>query len=43
MDYRIAIPSIKRAKTIKDKTINYLAKTDIDFSKVDLFLADHYP
>ena len=40
MDYRIAIPSIKRAKTIKDKTINYLAKTDIDFSKVDLFLSD---
>ena len=40
MDYRIAIPSIKRANTIKDKTINYLAKTDIDFSKVDLFLSD---
>jgi hypothetical protein len=40
MDYRIAIPSIKRATTIKEKTINYLAKTDIDFSKVDLFLSD---
>ena len=40
MDYRIAIPSIKRAKTLKEKTISYLAKTNINFNKIDLFLSD---
>jgi hypothetical protein len=40
MNFRIAIPTIARAETIKKKTINYLAQTDIDFSKVDLFLSD---
>src|SRR6056300_994847 len=40
MKFRIAIPTIARAETIKKKTINYLAKTDIDFSEVDLFLSD---
>lgn len=40
MQFRIAIPTIARAKTIKEKTFNYLSQTDIDFSKVDLFLSD---
>ena len=40
MKFRIAIPTIARSETIKKKTINYLAKTDIDFSEVDLFLSD---
>ena len=31
MKFRIAIPTIARAETIKKKTINYLSKTDIDF------------
>ena len=40
MDYRIAIPTFRRSETIKEKTLNYLAKTDIDFNKIDLFLSD---
>ena len=40
MKFRIAIPTIARAETIKKKTINYLSKTDIDFKEVDLFLSD---
>lgn len=40
MNFRIAIPTIKRSKTIKEKTFNYLNKTDIDFKKVDVFLSD---
>ena len=40
MNFRIAIPTIARAETIKKKTINYLAQTDIDFKKIDLFLSD---
>lgn len=40
MNFRIAIPTIARAETIKKKTITYLAKTDIDFKEVDLFLSD---
>tara|TARA_B100000424_G_C22836850_1_gene446776 strand:- start:64 stop:846 length:783 start_codon:yes stop_codon:yes gene_type:complete len=39
MDFRVAIPSIQRADTIKEKTLNYLQQTDIDLSKVDLFLS----
>ena len=37
MDYRIAIPTIKRSETIRKKTLNYLLKTDIDLSKIDIF------
>lgn len=40
MKFKIAIPTIARAETIKNKTINYLSKTDIDFKEVDLFLSD---
>ena len=39
MDYRIAIPTIKRSETIRKKTINYLLKTDIDLSKIDIYLS----
>jgi hypothetical protein len=40
MEYKIAIPSIARAETIYNKTFNYLAKTNIDFKKVYIFLSD---
>jgi len=40
MNFRVAIPSISRAKTITQKTLNYLKQTDIDMSKVDIFLSN---
>ena len=40
MNFRIAIPTISRANTIVEKTLNYLKQTDIDFRKVDIFLSD---
>tara|TARA_Y100000588_G_C14233890_1_gene916410 strand:- start:1403 stop:2152 length:750 start_codon:yes stop_codon:yes gene_type:complete len=40
MDYRIAIPSYRRAKAFSEKTLKYLKRTDIDLSRVDLFLSD---
>ena len=40
MDYRIAIPTISRSKTIKEKTIGYLLRTDIDLSKIDIFFSN---
>tara|TARA_Y100001973_G_C5186670_1_gene328296 strand:- start:1316 stop:2095 length:780 start_codon:yes stop_codon:yes gene_type:complete len=40
MSYKIAIPSIYRSKTIVNKTLNYLSKTDVDLKKVDVFLSD---
>tara|TARA_R100000995_G_C3482968_1_gene125214 strand:- start:396 stop:1148 length:753 start_codon:yes stop_codon:yes gene_type:complete len=40
MDYRIAIPSYKRSKTINDKTIAYLKRTDINLDLVDVFISD---
>jgi len=40
MDYRIAIPTIARAKTIREKTIGYLLRTDIDLSKIDIFFSN---
>lgn len=40
MNFRIAIPSISRAQTITTKTLNYLKQTDIDMSKVDVFLSN---
>ena len=40
MNFRIAIPTISRSETILKKTINYLNKTDIDWTKVDVFLSD---
>ena len=39
MDYRIAIPTISRSKTIRQKTIGYLLRTDIDLSKIDIFFS----
>jgi hypothetical protein len=40
MNFRVAIPSISRADTITKKTLNYLKQTDIDMSKVDIFLSN---
>lgn len=40
MNYRIAIPTIARAKTIKQKTIGYLERANIDFTKIDLFFSN---
>ena len=40
MNFRVAIPSISRAETITQKTLNYLKQTDIDMSKVDIFLSN---
>ena len=40
MNFRVAIPSISRAETITKKTLNYLKQTDIDMSKVDIFLSN---
>lgn len=39
MDYRIAIPTIDRSETIKNKTLDYLLRTDIDVSKIDIFFS----
>jgi hypothetical protein len=39
MNFRIAIPSCSRANTLLNKTIAYLLKTNIDLSKVDVFLS----
>ena len=40
MKFRIAIPTITRYKTIKQHTLSYLEKTDINFKNVDLFLSN---
>ena len=40
MNFRVAIPSVSRAETITKKTLNYLKDTDIDMTKVDIFLSN---
>lgn len=40
MDYKIAIPSYQRAKTLKEKTLNTLIKNNISMDKVTVFVAD---
>lgn len=41
MNYRITIPSYKRSKTIKEKTLNYLLNVcSIDPSIIDVFVAN---
>jgi len=40
MQFRVAIPTIKRSKTILKKTIGYLKRTDLDLSLIDLFFSD---
>lgn len=40
MNYEIAIPSYKRAKTFTKKTLNFLRQTDIDENRVTVFVAD---
>ena len=40
--YRIAIPSYKRAKTINEKTLNYLINIcEFDANKIDVFVANN--
>lgn len=40
MDYKIAIPSYHRTKTVQDKTLKFLEKHKIDPDKVTIFVAD---
>lgn len=40
MDYRIAIPSYQREKTIKKKTLRVLKEHNINPEKIDIFVAD---
>lgn len=40
MDYQISIPSYRRSKTLKQKTLNVLSKYKIDSDKVTIFVAD---
>lgn len=38
--YQIAIPSYHRPTTLRDKTLAYLRRTDVDVSRVTVFVAD---
>ena len=40
MDYKIAIPSYKRAETIKKKTLKLLSNYNIDPERIKVFVAD---
>lgn len=40
MDYKVAIPSYKRAETLKEKTLSLLTRHNIDPEKVTIFVAD---
>ena len=40
MDYKIAIPSYKRAVTIQNKTLKLLNEHNIDKNKITIFVAD---
>jgi hypothetical protein len=40
MDYQIAIPSYKRAETIKKKTLKVLESYNIDPNRVTIFVAN---
>lgn len=40
MDYQICIPSYRRSKTLKDKTLSVLTKHNIDPNRVTIFVAD---
>lgn len=40
MDYKVAIPSYKRAETLKEKTLSLLTRHSIDPEKVTIFVAD---
>ena len=39
-DYRIAIPSYRRAKTLRSKTLSLLTNSNIDPSRIDIFVGD---
>ena len=40
MDYRIAIPTYKRAKTIQEKTLAYLERAKVNKDIIDVFVSD---
>ena len=40
IDYKIAIPSYHRTKTIQDKTLKFLEKHQINPDKVTIFVAN---
>lgn len=40
MDYKIAIPSYKRAETVKEKTLTTLQRYGVDPSKITIFVAN---
>lgn len=40
MSYKIAIPSYKRAETLKSKTLNVLLNSNVDLTCVTIFVAD---
>lgn len=39
-EYRIAVPSHRRSEMFKSKTLAYLQQTNVDMSRVDVFLSD---
>lgn len=41
MEYKIAIPSYKRADTLINKTLAYLKRTNVNMAKVFVFVANH--
>ena len=41
LNYKIAIPSYKRHKTLKNKTLNLLNKYNIDTKIIYIFVADN--
>ena len=38
--YRVAIPSYKRAETLRDKTLQMLSSHGIEPTRIDMFVAD---
>jgi len=38
--YKIIVPSFKRHKTLKDKTLNYLSKTNVDKNNIYIYVAN---
>ena len=39
-DYRVAIPSYKRAEILKNKTLKVLSESNVPSEKIDVFVAD---
>lgn len=40
VDYRVAIPSYKRAETLKNKTLRVLEESNVPTDKIDIFVAN---